>query len=72
MKRYFADWAFTTGVVLLVLGNGPLFAILAMSKLGLLSDPNPNPIGFGLLSFFTFWPGILLVVFGASRVRRRG
>jgi len=37
------------------------------------SDPNPNPIGPGLLAFFTFWPAVILIVWGlvASLVRYR-
>jgi hypothetical protein len=50
----------------------PLAIILAVS-LGLLSDPDPNPIGPGLLAFFTFWPAVILIVWGliASLARFR-
>lgn len=61
------------GLALLVLGTGPLLAIVAAASLGLLSDPNPNPIGPGLLAFFTFWPSVILIVWGlvASVLRYR-
>ncbi|HUL88753.1 MAG TPA: hypothetical protein VLU23_11300 [Pseudolabrys sp.] len=64
---------FWIGLALLVLGTGPLLAIIAAASLGLLSDPNPNPIGPGLLTFFTFWPAVILIVWGlvASLVRYR-
>ncbi|MFL6688653.1 MAG: hypothetical protein ACJ8IR_00470 [Alphaproteobacteria bacterium] len=61
---------FWIGVALLLLGSGPLLMIVAASSLGLLSDPNPNPIGPGLLFFFTFWPGVVLTVIGLARRRR--
>ena len=64
---------FWIGLALLVLGTGPLLAIGAAASLGLLSDPNPNPIGPGLLAFFTFWPAVILIVWGlvASVLRHR-
>jgi hypothetical protein len=59
------------GLALLVFGTGPLIVLAA--ELGLLSDPNPNPIGPGLLAFFTFWPAVIMTVWGliASLVRYR-
>jgi len=64
---------FWIGIGLLVLGTGPLLAIILAASLGLLSDPNPNPIGPGLLAFFTFWPAVILTVWGliASLARYR-
>jgi len=55
---------FWTGLGLLVFGTGPLLAIILAASLGLLSDPDPNPIGPGLLAFFTFWPAVILIVWG--------
>jgi hypothetical protein len=64
---------FWIGLVLLVLGTGPLLLIVVAAELGLTSDPNPNPIGPGLLAFFTFWPAVILIVWGlvASVLRYR-
>jgi hypothetical protein len=53
------------GLGVLAVGVGPLVLIILAAELGLLSDPNPNPIGPGLLAFFTFWPGVGLTVAGA-------
>lgn len=53
------------GLAVLLLGTGPLLAILAAARLGWSSDPNPNPIGPALLAFFSFWPGVALTVIGA-------
>jgi hypothetical protein len=60
---------FWIGIGLLVLGTGPLLAIILAASLGLLR----NPIGPGLLAFFTFWPAVILTVWGlvASIARYR-
>ena len=58
------------GLVLLVAGTGPLLIVIALAKLGLTSDPNPNPIGFGMLAMLTFWPGVFLIVLGVIAARR--
>ncbi len=55
------------GLALLLLGTGPL---LVTGVLG----PTANPVGFGMLAFFTLWPSILLIVsglgLGATRAAR--
>ena len=55
---------FWIGLTLLGLGTGPLLLIVVAAELGLTSDPNPNPIGPGLFAFFTFWPAVILIVWG--------
>jgi hypothetical protein len=59
------------GLILLALGTGPLVAIIVAAELGLTRDPNPNPVGFGILTLFTFWPAVFMIAFGAARQRRR-
>jgi hypothetical protein len=56
------------GAGLLLVGCGPLVAIIVLAALGLWPDPNPNPIGPGLLACLTFWPGLICLVVGAIRV----
>lgn len=72
-RRFKLTRLFWFGIALLVLGTGPLLAIISAAALGLLSDPNPNPIGPGLLAFFTFWPALIMAVWGliASLLRYR-
>jgi hypothetical protein len=66
-----ATWLLSAGVILLIMGTGPLLAIIVAAQLGWLADPNPNPIGPGLLAAFTFWPSVVLIVAGlAIRTRR--
>jgi hypothetical protein len=59
------------GLGLLILGVGPLLFIIVAAAVGLWPDPNPNPIGPGFLAFLTFWPGVVCLVIGVSRVRSR-
>ena len=59
-----------TGVGLLIVGAGPLVFIIIAAAVGLWPDPNPNPVGPGLLFFLTFWPAVLCILVGVIRVRR--
>lgn len=58
------------GLGLAVLGWGPLLTVILLSGLGLWPDPNPNPIGFGLLFFVTFWPAVICFGIGYFQSRR--
>ncbi len=62
---------FLVGALLLVCGTGPLLVVILLASLGLTRDPNPNPVGFGILAFLTFWPGVILLVLGFLTSRRR-
>jgi hypothetical protein len=53
------------GIVGLVLGTGPLLLAVAISHLK--GDPNPNPIGPGLLAAVTFWPSLICVLIGCVK-----
>jgi hypothetical protein len=68
-------WLVGAGSLLLLLGGGPLLTVIVRTKLGLSADPNPNPIGFGMLAAFTFVPALVLLVGGlvarATRKERR-
>jgi hypothetical protein len=60
------------GLGLFVFGCGPLLFIIGVAAVGLWPDPHPNPIGPGLLAFFTFWPSVICIVIGVARVWRAG
>ncbi len=62
---------FWIGLTILILGTGPLFAIIVAAALGLLKDPNPNPIGPGMLAAVTFWPAVIMIVWGLIASIRR-
>jgi hypothetical protein len=57
-------WLVGTGALLLLLGSGPLIGVIVTAKLGLSADPNPNPVGFGMLAAFTFIPALVLLIGG--------
>lgn len=59
------------GFALLLIGTGPVVAVIVLAALGLTSDPNPNPIGFGLLAFVTFWPSVALIVGGIVKLKQQ-
>ena len=52
------------GLAILVVGVGPLVAILLAARLGWSADPNPNPIGPGIAAFLSFWPGVAMLAIG--------
>jgi hypothetical protein len=67
---------FLSGLIMLLVGSGPLVAVGVAASLGFTADPNPNPILFGILAFATFTPAVLLVLGGAivfvvGKLRRR-
>ena len=55
---------FWIGSILFVLGSGPLLTVIVLASLGMTKDPNPNPVGFGLMAFLTFWPSVIMVIVG--------
>ena len=71
MRQYLKSVWVKVGLALLVVGAGPLLFIIVAAAAGLWPDPNPNPIGPGLLFGLTFWPAIICIVVGVVRVRNR-
>jgi len=69
--EYFRSSLVRVGLGLLIVGSGPLIAIIVLSALGVLADPNPNPVGPGILAGLTFWPGVICVIVGVVTVARR-
>ena len=75
MKRYLDNRLFKIGAIIALVGWTPLLLIIVLAWVGLWPDPNPNPIGPGLLFFFSFWPAMVCLGIGAFQVwrnRRRG
>ena len=54
------------GVAGLVLGTGPLLLAVAIAHLQ--GEPNPNPIGPGILAGVTFWPSLICLIVGVLKV----
>ena len=70
MSDYLKSTWVRVGLALLVVGSGPLLFIIVAAGMGLWPDPNPNPIGFGMLAGLTFWPAIICIAIGVVRARR--
>jgi len=70
MGSYLQSTWTKVGIGLLVVGAGPLLFIILAAAVGLWPDPNPNPVGPGLLFAVTFWPAVICIVIGVVRVRR--
>ena len=69
MKDYLGNRWFRIGLVIALIGWSPLWIIILLAAIGLWPDPNPNPIGAGLLFFFTSWPAIICLGIGVFQVR---
>jgi len=71
MREYWNNILFRIGAIIALIGWTPLLAIILLAELGLWPDPNPNPIGPGMLFALTSWPAVLCMLFGARQVQRR-
>ncbi|HEY4234054.1 MAG TPA: hypothetical protein VGM76_11545 [Lacipirellulaceae bacterium] len=71
MREYAHNRLILIGSALVVFGWGPLVGIILLAAAGVWPDPNPNPIGPGLLFFFTSWPAVICLALGVVQVRRR-
>lgn len=70
MQKYLANKWFKIGLALVIFGWSPLLIIILLAAIGLWPDPNPNPIGPGLLFFFTAWPAIICLAVGYKQANR--
>lgn len=62
--RLFINIWLIIGILLVIFGWGPLYLIIFLAQIGVYPDPNPNPIGPGLLYFFTFLPAVICLTIG--------
>ena len=69
MKAFLSNRWSRIGLALAIFGCGPLCVIVLLAAVGLWPDPNPNPIGPGLL-FFTSWPALICLAVGAFQTWR--
>jgi hypothetical protein len=71
MKGYLSNRWIKIGLSLVLFGWGPLLLIILLAAVGLWPDPNPNPIGPGLLFAVTVWPAIIGLGIGVYQTRRK-
>ena len=69
IKRLLGSKLFRAGLIVTAAAYLPLTLIILAAKAGLLKDPNPNPIGPGLLAFTFSWVGLGLMIAGAVKAR---
>lgn len=69
LARYLANRWIRAGLLIVLFGWGPLLAIIALDRIGLWPDANPNPIGPGMLFFVTFLPALVCLAVGVVRVK---
>lgn len=62
---YLRSWWVRVGPALLLVGSVPLVAIIVAAKVGLWPDPNPNPIGPGMLFFVSGVVATVCLAIGA-------
>ena len=62
---YLRSWWVRAGLTLLLVGSAPLVAIIVAVKVGLWPDPNPNPIGPGMLFFVSGVVATVCLAIGA-------
>jgi hypothetical protein len=62
---YLRSWWVRAGLALLLVGSAPLVAIIVAAKVGLWPDPNPNPIGPGMLFFVSGVVATVCLAIGA-------
>ena len=68
MGRYLRSNWVRVGLVLAVVGAGPLMFVIVAAAIGLWPDPNPNPVGAGMLFALLFWPAVVCLSVGVVRV----
>jgi hypothetical protein len=71
MRRYFSNTLIRIGLGLVVVGWLPLWGIVFLASIGLWPDPDPNPMGPGMLFYLTAIPAIVCLALGAVQVRRQ-
>lgn len=67
MARFRDSKLIRWGIAGLILGSGPLLLAVVIAHLH--GDPNPNPVGPGILAGFTFWPSLICLIVGLVRAR---
>jgi hypothetical protein len=70
-RVYFRSKWIRAGAVIVAAGALPLLTVIVLAKVGLWPDPNPNPIGPGLLFVAAVVLASILTLVGILRVPSR-
>ena len=68
-RYWLSNWV-RSGIAVMVVGALPLLLTILAANVHLLADPNPNPVGFGVLFFFSVILGSIVVLAGIVRSER--
>ena len=65
MKNFFYYFFFKIWLFTLVFEKGPLLLMIILDTFVIVDLP--NPVGFGIISFISFWPAIILIIIGTYK-----
>lgn len=68
MQNFWKNRFFKIGAIIALVGWSPLLVIVFAEAIGLSSGS--NPIGLGLLFFFSFWPAMICLGIGSFQAWR--
>jgi sulfite exporter TauE/SafE len=57
------------GLLWHLIGCGPLYAVLLLSKLGI-GDPDPNPVFLGIVAGLSILPSLIVMGIGVNLTRQ--
>ncbi|WNH09913.1 hypothetical protein [Thalassobellus suaedae] len=57
------------GIIIFILGTGPLLILLGLDALGLIDAG--NAVGLGILAVLSFYPSIILIIIGSILTYRK-
>ena len=72
IERLKSNRLFKIGFWIFLIGSGPLILLMTAAMLGLTNDPNPNPVGLGIMAMISFWPALGLIALGLIQIYRDG
>ena len=65
MKNFFYYFFLKIGLFTLVFEKGPLLLMIILDTFVIVDLP--NSVGFGIISFISFWPAIILIIIGTYK-----
>jgi hypothetical protein len=72
LSRLAHSRCFLAGLLLFIGGCGPFIVFSIVTVLGFTDDPNPNPVGLGIIFGLFALPSLSLIALGLARARAGG